>query len=100
MESFSGLAILATNMKSALDNAFMRRLRFIITFQFPGPNERKADLAKKHCRPMCPGNRSTTIASPASTCRAQHPQHRPQCRFHGLAARHSGDPAADSVGNP
>ena len=41
MESFSGLAILATNMKSALDNAFMRRLRFIITFQFPGPNERR-----------------------------------------------------------
>lgn len=41
MESFSGLAILATNMKSSLDNAFMRRLRFIITFQFPGPNERR-----------------------------------------------------------
>jgi AAA+ superfamily predicted ATPase len=41
MESFSGLAILATNMKSALDNAFMRRLRFIVTFQFPGLSERK-----------------------------------------------------------
>jgi hypothetical protein len=41
MEAFSGLAILATNMKSALDNAFMRRLRFIVNFQFPGPAERK-----------------------------------------------------------
>jgi len=41
MESFSGLAILATNMKSALDQAFMRRLRFIVNFQFPGPGERK-----------------------------------------------------------
>jgi AAA+ superfamily predicted ATPase len=41
MEAFSGLAILATNMKSALDNAFMRRLRFVVTFQFPGPAERR-----------------------------------------------------------
>jgi ATPase family protein associated with various cellular activities (AAA)/winged helix domain-containing protein len=42
MESFSGLAILATNMKSALDPAFMRRLRFIVNFPFPGPAERQA----------------------------------------------------------
>jgi ATPase family protein associated with various cellular activities (AAA)/winged helix domain-containing protein len=41
MEAFSGLAILATNMKSALDPAFMRRLRFIVNFQFPGLAERK-----------------------------------------------------------
>ena len=41
MESFSGLAILATNMKSALDAAFMRRLRFIVNFPFPGPAERR-----------------------------------------------------------
>jgi hypothetical protein len=42
MESFRGLAILATNQKSALDPAFLRRLRFIITFPFPGPVERLA----------------------------------------------------------
>jgi len=41
MEAFSGLAILATNMKSALDPAFMRRLRFIVNFPFPGPAERR-----------------------------------------------------------
>jgi hypothetical protein len=41
MESFNGLAILATNMKSALDPAFMRRLRFIVDFPYPGPTERK-----------------------------------------------------------
>jgi predicted nucleic acid-binding protein len=40
MESFTGLAILATNMKSALDQAFLRRLRFIVNFQFPGAAER------------------------------------------------------------
>jgi SpoVK/Ycf46/Vps4 family AAA+-type ATPase len=42
MESYRGLAILATNMKSALDTAFMRRLRFIVHFTFPGQAERKA----------------------------------------------------------
>jgi hypothetical protein len=41
MEAFSGLAILATNMKTALDPAFMRRLRFVVSFQFPGVKERK-----------------------------------------------------------
>ncbi len=41
MEAFRGLAILATNMKSALDQAFMRRLRFIVNFPFPGHAERK-----------------------------------------------------------
>jgi hypothetical protein len=41
IEAFSGLAILATNMKGALDTAFMRRLRFVVHFQFPSINERK-----------------------------------------------------------
>lgn len=41
MEAFRGLAILATNMRNALDNAFVRRLRFIVNFQFPNPSERQ-----------------------------------------------------------
>jgi len=41
MEAFTGLAILATNMKAALDPAFMRRLRFVVNFQFPSVAERK-----------------------------------------------------------
>lgn len=41
MEAYRGLAILATNMKGALDPAFMRRLRFIVNFPFPGASERK-----------------------------------------------------------
>jgi len=42
MESFQGLAILTTNVKSALDRAFQRRLRFTIDFPFPGAAERQA----------------------------------------------------------
>jgi hypothetical protein len=41
MEAYGGLAVLATNMKSALDTAFVRRLRFIVNFPFPGPAERR-----------------------------------------------------------
>jgi hypothetical protein len=41
MEEYRGLAILTTNMKKALDQAFMRRLRFVIEFPFPGPKERE-----------------------------------------------------------
>jgi SpoVK/Ycf46/Vps4 family AAA+-type ATPase len=42
MESFRGVALLATNMKHALDPAFMRRLRYVVGFPFPGTAERKA----------------------------------------------------------
>ena len=41
MEAYGGLAILATNMKSTLDPAFLRRLRFVVTFPFPGVADRK-----------------------------------------------------------
>ena len=40
IEAFRGLAILATNQKGALDTAFMRRLRFVVPFNFPGTRER------------------------------------------------------------
>jgi hypothetical protein len=40
MESYRGLAVLTTNMRSALDQAFLRRLRFVVTFPFPGPADR------------------------------------------------------------
>ncbi len=40
MERFKGLAILATNRKKDLDEAFLRRLRFLIDFPLPGVDER------------------------------------------------------------
>lgn len=42
MEQFDGVAILATNRKADLDKAFLRRIRFIIDFLNPGPEERLA----------------------------------------------------------
>jgi ATP-dependent 26S proteasome regulatory subunit len=40
MEAYRGLAILTTNMKDALDPAFLRRIRFIVQFPFPDAAER------------------------------------------------------------
>ncbi|MFE4519293.1 ATP-binding protein [Kitasatospora sp. NPDC056783] len=40
MEEYRGLAVLTTNMKKALDPAFMRRIRFVVDFPFPGTAER------------------------------------------------------------
>jgi hypothetical protein len=42
METYGGLAILATNMKTAIDPAFIRRLRFVVNLAFPSVAERKA----------------------------------------------------------
>jgi hypothetical protein len=46
MEAYRGLAILTTNMRSALDPAFLRRLRFIVQFPFPDEPERAAIWAR------------------------------------------------------
>lgn len=35
MEAYQGLAILTTNLKSSMDTAFQRRLRFTVNFPFP-----------------------------------------------------------------
>jgi hypothetical protein len=40
IEAYRGLAILATNLRSSLDTAFLRRLRFIVTFPLPSKAER------------------------------------------------------------
>lgn len=40
MECYPGLAILTTNLKSALDPAFLRRIRFVVQFPFPDAAQR------------------------------------------------------------
>jgi len=42
MEAYTGLAILTTNLKTALDPAFQRRLRFVVQFTFPDTTQREA----------------------------------------------------------
>jgi hypothetical protein len=42
IEAYQGLAILTTNLKSSLDRAFQRRIRFVIGFPFPDAVQRQA----------------------------------------------------------
>lgn len=41
MEAFNGLAILATNHAAPIDEAFTRRLQFVVNFPIPSPGDRK-----------------------------------------------------------
>ncbi len=40
MEEYEGIAILTTNLQSNMDDAFIRRLRFIVTFSLPDAESR------------------------------------------------------------
>ena len=40
IEAYSGLAIITTNIEDSLDSAFIRRLRYVVKFPFPGAAER------------------------------------------------------------
>jgi len=42
MEAYRGLAILTTNMKNAIDPAFLRRIQFVGQFPFPNVQQRLA----------------------------------------------------------
>jgi ATPase family associated with various cellular activities (AAA) len=41
MEAYRGLAILTTNLRSSMDPAFLRRLRFVVQFPFPDVQQRQ-----------------------------------------------------------
>jgi hypothetical protein len=53
MEAYRGLAILTTNMKNALDPAFLRRIRFIVQFPFPDAAQR-AEIWRRIFPPNTP----------------------------------------------
>jgi SpoVK/Ycf46/Vps4 family AAA+-type ATPase len=40
MEAYRGLAILTTNLKETIDTAFLRRIRFAVSFPFPDAGQR------------------------------------------------------------
>ncbi|CAD5108373.1 AAA family ATPase [Zestomonas carbonaria] len=46
IETYRGLAILTSNLKQSIDNAFQRRLRFIVQFPFPDAEARGAIWAR------------------------------------------------------
>ena len=93
MEAYRGLAILTTNQRDALDQAFARRLRFVVDFPFPDAAER-AEIWRR----VFPSETPTEELDPgrardAQPRRREHPQHRalggvPR-RGRGGAGRHA-----------
>ena len=76
MEAYEGVAILATNLRRNMDEAFVRRLHFVVEFPLPGRGRPAADLggrlargdaARARRRPRPPG-------PPLRARRRQHPQ--------------------------
>jgi len=53
MEAYRGLAILTTNLRSALDEAFLRRIRFVVQFPFPDARQR-AEIWRRVFPPATP----------------------------------------------
>jgi hypothetical protein len=53
MESYRGLAILTTNMRTALDGSFLRRMRFVVQFPFPDATLR-AEIWRRVFPPQTP----------------------------------------------
>ena len=96
MESYQGLAILTTNLRSSLDRAFTRRLRFTIHFPFPDAEQRE-----RIWTPGLPGRsphqgNRVRQAGAAQGDGRQHQEHRdergvPRCR--GRRADRHGSPA-------
>ncbi len=41
MEAYRGIALLTTNLRGALDQAFLRRIRFVVHFPFPDAPQRR-----------------------------------------------------------
>ena len=69
MEGYPGAVILATNFRRNIDDAFVRRLDFVIDFPFPETEDRAPDLeqgppargaARRRHRPRLPLARSSS----------------------------------------
>jgi|KBSSwiStaDraftv2_1062776.scaffolds.fasta_scaffold19741_2 hypothetical protein len=68
MEAYRGLAILTTNMKDAIDSAFLRRVRFVVRFPFPDP-EQRGEIWRR----IVPSGTPTSGLDPMKLARLQIP---------------------------
>jgi SpoVK/Ycf46/Vps4 family AAA+-type ATPase len=76
METYRGLAILTTNMKSVLDTAFLRRIRFVVQFPFPDTAQRAEIWRRIFPASYAPRQSGHKQAGKAERSRRQHSKHR------------------------
>ena len=92
MESFDGLAILTTNLRANIDEAFARRLDAIVDFPMPEEDDRRRlwELNLGMGSPLADDLDLAFLASAVQALRRQHPQHRDDGRVqppHATTAR-------------
>jgi len=62
IEAYEGLVILTTNFKANIDAAFLRRLRFVVDFPMPAPEDRERIWQLAFPRPeVCAGDLDTAF---------------------------------------
>lgn len=66
LESFAGLAVLASNLRQNMDQAFLRRFDFIVEFTAPDQQARQK-LWQRHLRSQAPVDRTIDLAWLAET---------------------------------
>ncbi len=98
MEAYRGLAILTTNMKGALDPAFMRRIRFVVHFPFPEAQQRaeiwRRVFPARHADPRA----RLREAREARHRRREHQEHGAQGRVPRRRRRGAGGDGAPAPG--
>ena len=100
MEAYRGLAILATNMKGALDHAFLRRIRFVVEFPFPDAQRSRGDLAPRVSRRHAHERARLRAPGAASRAGRQHPLHRAERRFLRGGRKRAGADAPSAARGP
>ena len=92
MEAFDGIAILATNLRANLDDAFARRLDAVVDFPVPDRSARLA-LWERHLGDRVPRGgrrRPGVLRGRVRAVRRQHPQRHPVRRVPGRGRGHAG----------
>ena len=89
MESYRGLAVLATNRKGDLDSAFLRRLRFIVNFPFPEPAQRAAIWRRVFPRDTPTEGLNVDRLARLNVAGGKHSQHRAARGLSRRRRRHS-----------
>ena len=100
MEDYRGLAILATNRKSDLDQAFLRRLRFLVDFPFPDADQPPPHLAEGLPASGASGGSGRSLPGAARDPGRQHQEHRPQRGVPGCRRRGADPDGAYAPGSP
>ena len=77
MEEYEGIVVLATNLRQNIDDAFTRRIRFIVEFPFP-----EADDRRRIWQTLFPPRRRSR---PTSTSRAWPKSSRSPARTSGTS---------------